>query len=199
MRCFKLFAFDISCSIFCSPQRWPGISLCPQALTCTCAQHVLHMRLQRNEQREVGDRLPPHPVLQQGEAGDALWFTRETPQAYTRRMEKGIGSQRYLSKLSEGCCHRGTPHSPAGPSPTSPLWNQQRELAGLKEVFSCAIFSPWSRSAAEVPVLLYGDLGQGFGRSNTFLLQTWCQVWLPRTLHVSGKVAVFGGSFTDCI
>lgn len=47
--------------------------------------------------------------------------------------------------------------------------------------------------------LQYGDLGQGFDRSNTFLLQTQCHVWLAQAPCLSCKVAMFGGSFTNCI
>lgn len=36
-------------------------------------------------------------------------------------------------------------------------------------------------------------LAQGFSRSSTSPLQPPCQVWLPQTPRVSGKVAVFGG------
>lgn len=36
-------------------------------------------------------------------------------------------------------------------------------------------------------------LAQGFSRSSTSPLQPQCQVWLPQTPRVSGKVAVFGG------
>lgn len=57
--------------------------------------------------------------------------------------------------------------------------------------FFCAVFSPWSCSAADV--LAVRRLAQGFGRSNTAPLQTHCQLWLVQTPRVSGKVDVFGG------
>lgn len=60
---------------------------------------------------------------------------------------------------------------------------------------SCAVSLPRSHCAAEVPVLLYGDLGQGFGRTNTFLSQSQCQVWLTQNPHVAGKVPMSGGQF----
>lgn len=72
-------------------------------------------------------------------------------------------------------------------------------LGEIRLFFFCAVFSPWSRSAADVPVLLYG----GWLRASAEAALPRCSLsarsGCPRPRVFLVRWLCLGGSFTDCI